>query len=93
MLAIDSWRSSTPATITDADARRAGTSRDDVLAMLAAKRRRRLPVTFHVAGEDPRIALREQDDLSADDVAVLRRAAWAASTPGRPGRGPSACCA
>ena len=28
-------------------------------------------VTFHVAGEDPRIALRERADLSAEDVALL----------------------
>ena len=30
-------------------------------------------VAFHVAGEDPRIALRERAELSADDVALLTK--------------------
>jgi hypothetical protein len=30
-------------------------------------------VRFHVAGPDPRLALRDQDTLGADDVAALQR--------------------
>jgi nucleotide-binding universal stress UspA family protein len=75
VLSIDALDVVDPATITEADARRAGhASREDVLAMLAQKSAGDVyRVTFHVAGEDPRIALRERDDLSAEDVALLTR--------------------
>jgi len=72
VLAIDSLDVIDPGDITDDDARRAGhESRAEVLAMLAERSGDVYRVTFHLAGADPRIALREQDDLGPDDVAVL----------------------
>ena len=74
VLAIDTLEVVEPDAITDADARRAGhDSRDEVLAMLAGRAGDVYRVTFHVVGEDPRIALRERDDLGADDIAVLAK--------------------
>jgi hypothetical protein len=66
-----------PASITDADARRAGSPDADTL-------RRELDyrgadagtvyrVALHLAGPDARIALRDVDALTDDDVAALRR--------------------
>ena len=58
--------------ITEDDARRAGTAREDLLTFLSAKadgdvyRVRLGPVV-----PDPRVALREDDDLEGDDVAAL----------------------
>ena len=88
VLAIDTLDVIDPAAITDDDARRAGhASRDALLAMLAAPpgdaRRAGLRasersssvyrVTFHLAGEDPRIALRQRAQLDVDDLALLTR--------------------
>ena len=74
VLAIDALAVVDPADITDEDARRAGhDSRDDVLAMLAGRTGDVYRVTFHVAGADPRIALRERDHLDADDVATMTK--------------------
>jgi len=75
VLAIDRLELVDPATITDEDARRAGhPSRDDVLAMLDAKPAGEVHrVTFHRAGADPRIALRQRDDLGTDDVVELTK--------------------
>jgi hypothetical protein len=72
VLAIDALEPIELDAITDDDVRRAGhDSRDDVVAMLADKTGTVYRVTFHVAGEDPRVALRERDELGADDVAML----------------------
>jgi nucleotide-binding universal stress UspA family protein len=75
VLAIDTLEVVDPGDITEEDARRAGhDSRDDVLAMLAKKAAGDVyRVSFHLAGDDPRIALRERDDLSAEDVALLTK--------------------
>ena len=74
VLAIDAVEVVDPASITLADAQRAGhASRDAVRAMLSRQPGDVYRVAFHVAGADPRIALREQADLSADEVALLTR--------------------
>jgi hypothetical protein len=74
VLAIDSLDEIEPAAITDQDARSAGhASRDDVLAVLAGRDGALYRVRFHVAGPDPRLALREQAELTADDLAGLQR--------------------
>ena len=74
VLAIDALEVVDPASITDDEARRAGhDSPADVLAMLAEKPGDVYRVTFHVAGEDPRIALRQRDDLSSADVELLTK--------------------
>jgi hypothetical protein len=74
VLAIDSLDAIDAAAITDQDARLAGhASRDDVLAMLAGREGTLYRVRFHVAGPDPRLALRAQADLTADDIAGLQR--------------------
>ena len=38
-------------------------------------------VTFHLAGQDPRIALRERADLGADDLAALIEAPRSSRQP------------
>jgi hypothetical protein len=74
VLAIDTLVTVDLDDITDDDARRAGhESRAAVLEMLAARSGDVYRVTFHLAGEDPRIALREQDDLGPEDLAVLTK--------------------
>jgi hypothetical protein len=64
-----------PATITDAEAIRAGReSADEVRGELARAKQQGAPVwriSFHWVGPDPRAALRGQDDLDADDVAAI----------------------
>ena len=73
MLAIDTVERIEPDDVTDADARRAGMTRHEVLAMLAAKVDGECyRVRLHVAGEDPRIALREDAALDDSTVAALR---------------------
>ncbi len=58
--------------ITAADARRAGhASPADVLAATGGRTGPLYRVRFHVAGPDPRLALREQAELTRDDVAAL----------------------
>lgn len=73
MLAIEAVDVVSRSSLTDADARAAGAS--DVDALLS-----RLPeddgrhlyrIRFYLAGDDPRVALREDDGLTDDDVAVL----------------------
>jgi hypothetical protein len=61
------------ADITDADARRAGFEvREELLRRLAAHPERPVfRVALRFAGADPRIALRQRDDLSADEQAAL----------------------
>lgn len=59
--------------ITDADARRAGfAGQDDLLASLELAEGDLYRIAFRLQGEDPRAALRQQDDLTAEDVAALR---------------------
>src|SRR5919197_4883103 len=64
MLAIDSVEVVEPEEVTDADARRAG--RADRAALLAGLRGdgRLYRIAFHLAGPDPRIALRERSGFS-----------------------------
>lgn len=73
VLAIDAVEVIDPATITDDDARRAGA--DDADAVRASLRddpeRRIHRIEFHHIGDDPRIALREADELSDDDAAAI----------------------
>ena len=73
MLAIDAVERIEPGEVTEDDARRAGMTRDAILAMLAAKTEGECyRVRVHVAGADPRIALREDAALDDATVATLR---------------------
>jgi hypothetical protein len=59
--------------ITEAEARLAGfAGRDDLLAGLGAAKGELYRIAFRLQGEDPRAALRQQDDLAPDEVAALR---------------------
>lgn len=59
--------------ITEAEARLAGfAGRDDLLASLGPAEGELYRITFRLQGEDPRAALRQQDELTAEDVAALR---------------------
>ena len=70
LLAIDSVDTIDESAISEADARRAGfESRNDLLGELGNRQGDLYRITFHVAGPDPRIALRERDTLSNDDLA------------------------
>lgn len=73
MLAIESVDVVDRASLTDDDARAAGEADlPSLLARLPEREDRTLfRIRFHRAGEDPRIALREDDALSDDDVAEL----------------------
>jgi hypothetical protein len=72
VLAIDALDVIEPAEITAADARRAGhASPSDVLAAIGDRTGTLYRVRFHVAGPDPRLALRDRAELTADDVAAL----------------------
>lgn len=73
VLAIESVDVVEPEQVTDADAGRAG--RPDRSALLASVfgDGRLYRIAFHLAGPDPRIALRERADLSAEDRAELDR--------------------
>ena len=85
VLAIDALEVVDPRAITDDDARRAGhESRDDVLGMLAGRAGDVYRVSFHVAGEDPRIALR---DARRPRCGRRRDAHQAARPPRRPAVG------
>ena len=73
MLAIDTVERIEPEEVTEEDARRAGMTRDEILKMLAAKVDGDCyRVRVHVAGEDPRIALREDAALDDEAVELLR---------------------
>jgi hypothetical protein len=73
-LAIDDVRQVREAEITEAAARLAGeASRADLMAVLAKGKGELHRIAFHLEGEDPRIALREDSELSADDRAALER--------------------
>lgn len=73
VLAIDRLDVVDADTITAEDARRAGhESVGELRAMLERKPAGDVyRVTFHLAGDDPRIALRERADLGPEDVVVL----------------------
>jgi hypothetical protein len=84
-LAIDEVRPVREVDITEAAARLAGeASRADLMAALAKGRGELHRIAFHLEGEDPRIAVREDNQLSAADRAALEkrlarmdaRAAW-----------------
>jgi len=73
-LAIDEVRPVAEADITEADARLAGEgSRAALLAALATRKGDIHRVAFHLAGPDPRIALRETDALTPADRAALEK--------------------
>jgi hypothetical protein len=73
LLAIDAVERIEPGDVTDADARRAGAAgRDEIVAFLARKAEGDCyRVRVHLAGEDPRIALRNDDALDEAAVAAL----------------------
>jgi hypothetical protein len=75
MLAIDTVERIEPDDVTDEDARRAGAAdRAEILALLAAKADGACyRVRVHLAGEDPRVALREDAELDAAAVDGLVR--------------------
>jgi hypothetical protein len=59
-------------TVTKADAARAGAPRDELLRLMAAKEPKPIwRVGLRYAGEDPRIALRGKDELTAEERTVL----------------------
>ena len=73
VLAIDSVDRIETAELTERDARAAGASSLDEL--LAADQLRRdgdlYRIRFHLDGDDPRLALRERDDMSDDEMAEV----------------------
>jgi hypothetical protein len=72
VLAIESVDLIEATEITSADARRAGhADRDALLAALGDRKRPLYRVRFRLAGPDPRVALRERDDLSPQEVADI----------------------
>ena len=74
VLSIDALDAIEPADITPADARSAGhASPADVMAAIGDRTGQLYRVRFHVAGPDPRLALRAQAVLADDDVAVLTK--------------------
>jgi hypothetical protein len=73
-LAIDRVVEIDPDEITEADARRAGSTVADVLVMLdRGGGRRTYRVEFHRLGDDPRIAVRADDALDDEAMAELDR--------------------
>jgi hypothetical protein len=74
VLAIDHVGEIDESAIGDTDARLAGfVDRDALLAELAGRAGQLYRIDFHLAGEDPRIALRERTALTADELAELER--------------------
>lgn len=73
VLAVDDIVEVDPATLTDGQAQRAGgTSRDDLMAGLGGTPGDPIfRIDLHLAGPDPRAALREQDDLGPREVEEL----------------------
>lgn len=74
-LAIESVDVIDPASITDDDARRAGAASADAVRseLRGGEGRQVYRIGFHVAGADPRIALRERIDLDDAEWAGLRK--------------------
>lgn len=87
VLAIDAVDVVPARTISDDDARRAGAAdRAELLRQLRAGEDDQVHrIAFHHAGADPRTALREDADLSAEQLAALR--ARLAQIDARSGRG------
>ncbi|MGO4722688.1 MULTISPECIES: hypothetical protein [unclassified Inquilinus] len=74
VLAIESVEIVAADRITMAEALQAGfSSRDDLLAGLAGAEGEFYRIAFRLQGADPRAALREQDDLTPEDLAALRQ--------------------
>ena len=72
VLSIDALDAIEPDDITPDDARAAGhASPADVMAAIGDRPGQLYRVRFHVAGPDPRLALREQAALGDDDIALL----------------------
>lgn len=60
--------------ITDADAKRSGfPSKDALLAELAKHKGQLYRIRLHYGGEDPRIALREDADMDAATIEMIRK--------------------
>jgi hypothetical protein len=74
-LAIDAVDVVDPTRISDGDARRAGAADADAVRgeLRGGEGRRVYRIAFHVAGDDPRIALRERTELDDAEWAALRR--------------------
>jgi hypothetical protein len=74
VLEVDDVTQLEPADITDEDARRAGfADRDELVGQLRGPEAGHLyRIAFHHAGDDPRVALREDADLDPDGVEKLR---------------------
>jgi hypothetical protein len=73
VIAIDAVDPVEEADITDADARRAGFGDRATLIAMLKPEGQLYRFTVRHAGEDPRIALRNDDDLTTDDVEDIRR--------------------
>ena len=72
VLAIDEVTVIEESDISEADAARAGYgSRAELLGELGRHEGQLYRIAFRLAGPDPRLALREQADLSPDDVATI----------------------
>jgi hypothetical protein len=73
-LAIDEVRPVPGEEITEAAARLAGAaSRAELMATMAKGRGELHRIAFHLEGEDPRLALRDEGDLSETDRAALEK--------------------
>ena len=74
VLAIDSVDVIEVAAVTDDDVARAGyDDRAQLLAALGDREGELYRIGFHLAGPDPRVALRLRDALTADEIAELDR--------------------
>src|SRR5262245_52392673 len=74
VLAIDALDPIEPDEIPSSDATAAAhESPEAVMAAIGDRTGQLYRVRFHVAGPDPRLALREQDELTADDVTTLTK--------------------
>ena len=72
VIAIDSVEVVSEDHVTDLDAREAGyASRDDLLSHLNYREDPIYRIRVHYAGEDPRIALRESDNLSEEELDAI----------------------
>jgi len=78
VLAIDAVDAIGPEDVTDADAMRAGhAGREEALAALRPEGTL-YRIAFHLAGPDPRVALRERTDLSTEErERIAARLPWA----------------
>ena len=73
VLSIDSVERVEPEEVTEDDAVRSGMTREAILKMLAEKSEGECyRVRVHIAGADPRIALREDSSLDDATIATLR---------------------